>query len=45
MKDRTESDVQINFSDMDDNQCTLDVDSLPPEDGILPWPPFKIIGK
>lgn len=45
MKDRTESDVQINFTDMDDNQCTLDVDSLPPEDGIFPWPPFKIVGE
>ncbi|KAL1491384.1 hypothetical protein ABEB36_011989 [Hypothenemus hampei] len=45
MKDRTGKDVQINFGDMDDNQCTLNVEDLPPEDGIKPWPKFKIIGE
>ncbi|XP_048522667.1 protein Skeletor, isoforms B/C isoform X2 [Dendroctonus ponderosae] len=44
-KDRTDTDSQINFSDLNDNQCTLTVENLPPEDGILSWPPAKIIGE
>lgn len=44
-KDRIDTDSQINFSDMNDNQCTLTLENLPPEDGILSWPPAKIIGE
>ncbi|XP_050304285.1 protein Skeletor, isoforms B/C isoform X2 [Anthonomus grandis grandis] len=44
-KDRTGSDEQINFSDVNDHQCTLSLDDLPPEDGIPPWPPAKLIGE
>ncbi|CAH1121732.1 unnamed protein product [Ceutorhynchus assimilis] len=42
-KDRLDTDVQINFSDMNDHQCTLSLDNMP-EDGVLAWPQSKIIG-
>ncbi|XP_066247644.1 protein Skeletor, isoforms B/C isoform X1 [Euwallacea similis] len=45
MEDSTGSDIEINFGQLDDNQCTLSLDEIPSEDGILPWTPFKIIGE
>nr|XP_008197570.1 PREDICTED: protein Skeletor, isoforms B/C isoform X2 [Tribolium castaneum] len=45
IRDKTEGDYMIDFSDVDHNMCSGDLDELDDEDEIKPWPPAKITGE
>lgn len=43
--DKTTDDFRIDFSSLDDHDCTASLYNLPDENGPKPWPPAKIMGK
>lgn len=45
MTDKTTRDHRIDFSSLDDHDCTVDLEDLADEDGPKPWPPAKLIGE
>lgn len=45
MTDKTTEDYRIDFSDLDDHDCSVSLDELVDENGPKPWPSAKLIGK
>lgn len=44
MTDKTTNDYRIDFSDLNDHDCSISLDDLVDENGPKPWPPAKLIG-
>lgn len=45
MSDRTGEDYRIDFSAVDDHDCSISLYDLSDDDEVKPWPIAKIIGK
>lgn len=45
IRDKTEGDYMIDFSDVDHNMCSGSLEELEDDDEIKPWPPAKIRGE
>lgn len=45
MTDRTSEDYKIDFSSLDDHDCSISLYDLEDDDGLKPWPPARLIGK